>query len=176
MSIERIRIRSTEIMSMKPLNLLGQRFGRLVVTSEAPKVRRRRYFCACDCGAQTTASVDLLRTGKKRSCGCLLQENRGSAARTHGGSTTREYRIWYDMKRRCEQPKNKSYPYYGGRGIKVCERWTASFAAFLLDMGPSNGLTIDRIDPNGDYEPRNCRWATRALQTQNRRTTRGSVQ
>lgn len=86
----------------------------------------------------------------------------------HHGS--REYRIWCGMRRRCIDPKSTPYPIYGGRGISVCERWQESFANFLADMGPCpHGCSLDRVNPNGDYEPANCRWATKVQQAQNQR-------
>jgi hypothetical protein len=98
---------------------------------------------------------------------------RGLANRRHGLTMTPEHRVWRNIHQRCENPNDEHYPDYGGRGIRVCERW-ASFEAFLEDMGtrPGCGYTIDRRDVNGDYEPGNCRWATVAEQNRNKRTTK----
>lgn len=96
------------------------------------------------------------------------QAPQGSNATTHGMSQSREYRIWFDMRRRCNEPKNKNYPHYGGRGIFVCAKWNDSFLAFFKDMGPANGLTLERRHNDGPYGPRNCFWATRKQQSRNR--------
>ena len=98
------------------------------------------------------------------SCGC----KRRMAALTHGMTNSREYVIWNDMIRRCSDPNRQNWKYYGGRGIAVCERWH-DFASFMEEMGPSNGLTIDRINNDGNYEPGNCLWASMKQQCANRR-------
>lgn len=154
-------------------SLVGQRFGRLVTIREyrGPDVREVHYHVICDCGNWRTVSrTQLLRAvGGQRSCGCL--------SRKHGhareGIQSREYRSWIAMRNRCRNPNVTYYEYYGGRGIKVCERWDSSFENFLADMGERPpGTSIDRIDPDGDYEPGNCRWATRGEQNRNRRNVK----
>lgn len=169
----------------------GLRFGRLLVTGKAPEPKM--WACICDCGAKTTASGHHLRSGAKRSCGCLAREwashlgsnpdyisKRTPAVTKHGckrkNAATPEYKTWLGMKRRCYDEKCKDFPGWGGRGIRVCDRWNKSFEAFLSDMGekPTPRHTIDRIDHDGHYEPGNCRWAT--LQEQGGENRRGLQQ
>ena len=111
-----------------------------------------------------------VKSGRAKSCGCA-QRFRLSKPLTHGMSYSKEYRIWEHMISRCSNPKNTHFHNYGGRGIEVCDRWIDSFENFYEDMGLSNGLTIDRIDVNGNYEPGNCRWIPKSAQARNRRDT-----
>ncbi len=157
------------------LDLTGQRFGRLTVLAFHDRVERsatlfRRWMCRCDCGVLLPVVVGALRSGNTKSCGCYKNDALSERKRTHGLTGTPEYRVWQGMLRRCETPTNKNYPDYGGRGIQVCERWH-SFEPFLEDMGPraTAGMTIERENNAGNYEPANCFWMPRALQNCNQR-------
>jgi hypothetical protein len=151
-------------------NLKGRQFGRLTVIEENGRVHNRKaWLCMCECGNEITLSSNrLLHKEGTKSCGCLRSEISASKATKHGMAHTRIYEIWSSMKKRCENKKNKNYNRYGGRGIKVCERWR-EFENFFEDMkeGYEEHLTIDRIDNNGDYEPSNCKWSTQQEQTSN---------
>jgi len=154
------------------MNLSGQRFGRLVVVSEAePRGYMRRWLCKCDCGREKTVYQTRLRNKGSQSCGCLSRELILTRCITHGGSRTIEYNAWCAMISRCENPKNRYYCDYGGRGIKVCKQWRNSFPSFVRDMGlrPDRKMMLERRNNNGNYTPRNCYWATRSQQNRNRR-------
>ncbi len=151
-------------------DLTGQRFGRLVVVSQAEtKNQQVRWNCVCDCGEPKITRGHTLRHGKCRSCGCLLSTNR----RKHGGTSRRLYRVWSAMRGRCSNPKNMGYHNYGGRGISVCDEWQEykAFEDWADAHGYASDLEIDRIDVDGNYEPENCRFVTRKENARNLRTT-----
>ena len=156
------------------VDLRGKKFGRLVPIEVvgSDKYSKHIWKCKCDCGNTTYATTGLLTSGKTKSCGCYKQDEFKQRVTTHGMTNTRVYGIWQQMKDRCLNSKNPHFYCYGGRGITVCERWKNSFENFLSDMGnPNNDLSIDRIDPDGNYEPSNCRWATVYQQAHNKRNT-----
>jgi hypothetical protein len=159
------------ISAPKIIDITGKRFGRRVALSRCPE--RSRYgsvmwLTRCDCGVERTVCGHHLRKGKSNSCGCLSRER----FTKHGLSRTRAYRSWLCMMARCFNPRDKSYADYGGRGVTVCERYL-SVENFFADMGERQpGMSLDRINPNGNYEPDNVRWATPAEQAANRRRPR----
>lgn len=163
---------------MKPLDLIGQRFGRLTVVGRDAKVggdgvRYVVWICKCDCGGDARVMTGPIRKKNgTRSCGCLQKERTAEAKRTHCGTGTAEFRVWMHMRERCRNPNDKAFRNYGGRGICVCERWS-DFANFLADMGkrPSPKHSIERLDVDGHYEPGNCTWATKSQQARNTRST-----
>ena len=164
----------------KLIDLIGKQFGRLTVTRRASNDKNglSRWCCVCSCGASVIVRGQDLRRGRQVSCGCWKDENTSARDRTHGHSGTRLHRIWKNMKSRCYNPRVKSYKDYGAKGVRLCEEWKDSFSAFYswaMSHGYQDELTIDRINPAGNYEPNNCRWATRAEQSKNKRANKKEV-
>ena len=164
----------------KLLDLTGQRFGRLTVLSRAedyisPKGKKSsRWLCQCDCGNIKVILGSALKNRRTRSCGCIAKEKIGNYKRTHGKYQTRIYKTWRGMKDRCLNTKHNRYPRYGGRGISICEEWLhfESFYEWAMAHGYRDGLSIDRINVNGNYEPSNCRWITIKKQANNKGNSR----
>jgi hypothetical protein len=155
---------------------MGQKFGRLTVL-ELALAKPIKWLCVCECGKQKAARPSNLKKGLTRSCGCLRTETTVARSTLHGfakrGQIKTTWRIWVNIQPRCEDPENHAYAYYGGRGIRLCDRWKV-FENFLEDMGerPGSKYSLDRINNDGNYELANCRWATRSEQMRNSRQAR----
>lgn len=162
----------------KKVDLVGQRFGRLVVLYECDERRNGGvvWCCCCDCGNEINVRSGDLISGHTTSCGCYQRERTAEANTVHGmvrrGKHHPIYRTWYHMLQRCENPNTSNYKYYGGRGIKVYDEWhnAEKFIDWALANGWEKGLQLDRSDSDGNYEPDNCRWVTSKENNRNRRS------
>lgn len=161
-------------------DLTGRKFGRLTVIERAPnKGRKTCWLCRCDCGNTTIVIADNIKNGQTTSCGCYHREKAAEMHFKHGGTDTRLYRVWNDMRSRCSCSYDKEYKRYGARGIRVCKEWEdfSTFQKWALDNGYRDDVergkcTLDRIDNDGSYCPSNCRWVSVKEQSNNRRSNR----
>ncbi len=159
------------LLHWRTKDIRGKRFGRLIVSEYAGRRSRRiLWHCLCDCGQMTIVQGGNLHTGHTTSCGCFARDQQRLTKLKHGMYGTPEYRSWSGAKERCSNPNDSRFERYGGRGIKMCQRWRDSFAVFFADMGKRPAKhSLDRIDNDGNYEPDNCRWATNTEQSRNRK-------
>lgn len=158
------------------IDLTGQKFGRLTVIERAKNAKYSsvRWLCQCDCGQQTVVTAGNLKNNHTRSCGCLRRDINSKIHYIHGYSHSKNkrneiYTIWKDIVKRCNNSNCNNYENYGGRGIRICNKWL-KFINFLEDMGERpRGMSVDRINNDGDYCPENCKWSTRKEQNRNSR-------
>lgn len=175
---------------MKVVDITGKKYGRLTVVCRVGSSPRGEaiWLCRCDCGGEIVVRGTHLRNGNTRSCGCLGRETRVRNGHRrmhpiHNMSKSRLYGVWSGMKKRCNCTSHRYYKNYGGRGISVCDEWANDFQAFATwalshgydENAPKGKCTLDRIDPDGNYCPENCRFADMEVQQNNRRDRKGNV-
>jgi hypothetical protein len=157
------------------VDITNHKYNRL--TALYPTVQDKKgsykWMCKCDCGTEKEIGITRIKNGNTKSCGCLVKENaiaRGKKSKKHHMTFTREYTSWRSMKERCTNKNGRGYWRYGGSGISVCDRWM-KFENFYADMGNRpEGTSLDRINPFGIYEPKNCRWADKSTQAINKKS------
>lgn len=173
-------------MKYKDEDLIGKKFWRLTVQyvyskKDSDGHTRRYCHCKCECGNEKDAKINPIITGRIKSCGCLIRENSSNLCKSRAKHNLRShplYQTWIDMLRRCTDSKRKGYENYGGRGISICEQWMKDPTDFInvcLKKGWKKGLTIDRIDTDGNYEPDNIRFVSRHIQSTNRRVLKNNT-
>ena len=153
----------------------GDKYGRLTVKEPSEKDKHgQKWTCRCECGATRDVYESNLTNGNSKSCGCINSERLREMKLRHGGTGTRLYNIWLDMRKRCTNQNSKNYKRYGARGITVCEEWAEyeAFESWAIENGYNDSKSIDRIDNNEGYEPTNCRWTDEITQANNRRSNR----
>lgn len=171
-------------MMQQRIDLVGQRFGRLTVTGYAGTDKRGEavWDCICDCGSKSAVRGSHLRKGAVQSCGCYAKEataERMRVTRTkgntrHGCTDTRLYSTWTNMKTRCLNPNNRTYKWYGAVGVTICQEWMQfeNFKEWALSSGYQEDLTIERVNPFGNYCPENCKWIPLVEQRRNQRRSK----
>lgn len=170
--------KNREFCGNQSVNITGMKFGRWTAISPTDQKSspNKKWHCRCDCGTERIVAGNNLRSGKSKSCGCFQREIARTLPRVHRMSHHPIHNSWHGMRARCLNRNHQNYADYGGRGIKICKRWD-KFINFLQDMYATwaPGLSLDRIDVNGNYEPSNCRWATTGVQATNKRPRRWAV-
>lgn len=169
---------NTELIRKK-YNISGQIFERLTVIKQvesyvSPKgYKQSQWLCKCECGTELIVTAQRLKSKNTKSCGCLKKELLKKTKTKHNKSYTKEYKAYYSIKNRCYNPKDAHYNYYGKKNIKMCDKWLENVENFINDVGPAPSKihSIDRINPDGNYEPNNVRWATQTVQNINKKIT-----